>query len=144
MENILEVENLRKSFGHQLVIQDLSFKVGNQEIVGFLGPNGSGKSTTLKCIVGLYRPTKGEIKIGGYSIEKDREKALSLVGQSIENPTLFPNLTGRDHLKMMARWRGVDDKRVEEMVEFSDLGHHIDRKVGNYSMGMKRNTFILC
>lgn len=138
----MEVKNLKKSFGHQCIIGDLSFEVGNQEIVGFLGPNGSGKSTTLKCIVGLYHPTKGDIRIGGYSTEKNRKEALTLVGQSIENPTLFPNLTGRDHLKMMARWRGVEDKRVMEMVEFSGLGHHIDKNAGNYSMGMKMRLML--
>lgn len=142
MDKILEVKNLKKYFGHQHIIEDLSFEVGNQEIVGFLGPNGSGKSTTLKCIVGLYHTTGGMVSIGGYSIEKDRKEALTFIGQSIENPTLFPNLTGRDHLKMMARWHGVDDKRVKEMEEFSGLGHNIDKNAGQYSMGMKMRLML--
>lgn len=142
MESILRINNLKKSFGRETIIKDLSFQVGAQEIVGFLGPNGSGKSTTLKCVAGLYQMTAGEIYIGKYSIKKNRKDALSLVGLSIEHPTLYPNLSGLDHLKMMARWRGVGQDRVKEMMDFSGLGNSITKVAGKYSMGMKMRLML--
>lgn len=142
MNTILEIEHLNKQFGSHIVLPDLSFTVGEQEIVGFLGPNGSGKSTTLKCVTGLYHPNGGQVRIGGYSVEKQRKEALSLIGQSIEHPTLYPELSGRDHLKMMAHWRGVSKERVKEMEEFSGLGANLKKAAGNYSMGMKMRLML--
>lgn len=142
MKPILEIEHLHKQFGSHIVLPNLSFQVGEQEIVGFLGPNGSGKSTTLKCITGLYRAGSGSVCIGGYDIEKSRKEALALIGQSIENPTLYPELSGRDHLKMMAHWRGVGKERVKEMEEFSGLGVHLKKPAGKYSMGMKMRLML--
>lgn len=142
MNTILEIEHLHKQFGSYIVLPDLSFQVGEQEIVGFLGPNGSGKSTTLKCVTGLYHPTSGQIKIGGYSVEKQKKQALSLIGQSIEHPTLYPELSGREHLKMMAHWRGIGKERVREMEEFSGLGANLKKPAGNYSMGMKMRLML--
>lgn len=142
MEPILEIEHLHKQFGSHIVLPDLSFQVGEQEIVGFLGPNGSGKSTTLKCVTGLYHAGSGSVRIGGYDIEKNRKEALTLTGQSIEHPTLYPELTGLDHLKMMANWRGIGKERVKEMEEFSGLGVHLKKPAGKYSMGMKMRLML--
>lgn len=142
MKAILEVEHLKKQFGKHTVLPDLSFQVGEQEIVGFLGPNGSGKSTTLKCVTGLFHPTQGRVLVGGYDVEKNRKDALSLIGQSIEHPTLYPELSGREHLKMMANWRGVSKERVKQMEEFSGLGIHLKKPAGRYSMGMKMRLML--
>ena len=142
MKDILKVEHLKKSFRKESIIPDLSFIVKEQEIVGFLGPNGSGKSTTLKCICGLYRTNGGHIEINGHSIVKERQKALAHMGVSIEHPTLYPELSGLEHLKMMANWRGIDKERIQEMVEFSGLGIQIKKVTGKYSMGMKMRLML--
>lgn len=142
MKDILKVEHLKKSFRKESIIPDLSFIVKEQEIVGFLGPNGSGKSTTLKCICGLYRTNGGHIEINGHSIAKERQKALAHMGVSIEHPTLYPELSGLEHLKMMANWRGIDKERIQEMVEFSGLGIQIKKVTGKYSMGMKMRLML--
>ncbi|WP_352418623.1 ABC transporter ATP-binding protein [Proteiniborus sp.] len=142
MKDILKVEHLKKSFRKESIIPDLSFIVKEQEIVGFLGPNGSGKSTTLKCICGLYRINGGHIEINGHSIFKERQKALAHMGVSIEHPTLYPELSGLEHLKMMANWRGIDKERIQEMVEFSGLGIQIKKVTGKYSMGMKMRLML--
>lgn len=142
MKDILKVEHLKKSFRKESIIPDLSFIVKEQEIVGFLGPNGSGKSTTLKCICGLYHTNNGNIEVNGHSIVKERQKALAHMGVSIEHPTLYPELSGLDHLKMMANWRGIDKNRVKEMVEFSGLGIEIKKATGKYSMGMKMRLML--
>lgn len=142
MKEILKVENLKKNFGKECIIPDLSFIVNDKEIVGFLGPNGSGKSTTLKCICGLYHVSGGNIEISGHSIIKERQKALAHIGVSIEHPTLYPELSGLDHLNMMARWRGISKERVKEMVEFSGLGAQIKKATGKYSMGMRMRLML--
>lgn len=142
MKDILRVENLKKNFGKECIIPDLSFEVKEQEIVGFLGPNGSGKSTTLKCICGLYHTNGGNIEINGHSIVSERQQALTHMGVSIEHPTLYPELSGLDHLKMMANWRDIGKERVQEMVEFSGLGIQIKKVTGKYSMGMKMRLML--
>ncbi|MDR7856495.1 ABC transporter ATP-binding protein [Tissierella sp.] len=142
MKDILIVENLKKNFGKECIISNLSFSVKEQEIVGFLGPNGSGKSTTLKCICGLYHTNNGHIEINGHSIVNERQQALTHMGVSIEHPTLYPELSGIDHLKMMANWRGIGKQRVQEMVEFSGLGIQIKKVTSKYSMGMKMRLML--
>lgn len=142
MGNILEVKDLYKNIGKNKIIKGISFEVKDNEIIGFIGPNGSGKSTTLKCISGLYIPTSGEIKIGGHSVLKSREKALSYLGVSIEYPALYPELSGLDHLKMVGRWKGIGKEKIEKMVEYSGLNEKINVKTRKYSMGMKQRLIL--
>jgi len=140
--DILSVKGLKKSFGKNQILKGINFTVGEKEIVGFLGPNGSGKSTTIKCITGLYQMTEGEIKICDYDITKERTKALSMLGASIESPALYPQLTGMEHLKMMGKWRKVSPERIREMAEYTGIGHNLNRRAGNYSMGMKMRLML--
>lgn len=102
---VLMVNGLFKSINKVNILKDISFSINENEILGLIGPNGSGKSTIMKCIAGLYHPTSGEIMINGYDIDKDRVNALSNMGVSIEYPALYPNLTGKDHFKMVAKWK---------------------------------------
>lgn len=139
---VLVVENLEKQIGKHKILKDISFKVEEKEIVGFLGPNGSGKSTTMKCICGLYHMTSGSISIAGFDIQKERKKALNEIGVSIESPSLYPQLTGKDHLRMMGRWRNVGKERIKEMEEYSGLGQHLNKVTQGYSMGMKMRLMI--
>ncbi|MBQ7919110.1 MAG: ABC transporter ATP-binding protein [Lachnospiraceae bacterium] len=140
--DILSVKGLKKSFGKNQILKGIDFSIGEKEIVGFLGPNGSGKSTTIKCITGLYHMTEGEIKICNYNIVKERTKALSMLGVSIEAPALYPQLTGMEHLKMMGKWRKVSSERVREMAEYTGIGHNLKRRIGTYSMGMKMRLML--
>ena len=105
---VLMVNGLFKSISKVNILKDMSFSINENEILGLIGPNGSGKSTIMKCIAGLYHPTSGEITINGYDIDKDRVNALSNMGVSIEYPALYPNLTGKDHFKMVAKWKKLD------------------------------------
>lgn len=140
---MLQIEHLyKRKRGHE-ILKDISFEVKEQEIVGFLGSNGSGKTTTLKCVCGLYHMTSGKITIGGYDIEKNKAKALEQIGASIEEPALYPNLTGREHLEMVGRWRGVGKERIKEMEKYSGLGEdRLVKKAGRYSMGMKMRLML--
>ena len=75
----------------------------------------------MKCLAGLYHPTSGSIVINGYDIYEDREDALSQMGVSIENPALYPNLTGKEHFDMVAKWKKLNNARIKETEDFSSL-----------------------
>ena len=91
---VLNVSHLYKKFGTKEIIHDVNFNIEEGEIVGFVGPNGAGKTTTMKLICNLIFPTSGEIKIDGFDVIKEREKALSSISALIENPGLYGNLSG--------------------------------------------------
>ena len=139
---VLKVENLQKSFGKKEVLKDLSFTINEGEILGFLGRNGSGKSTTMKCISGLMAFDSGSVSICGFDIKKDRIKALEKIGVSIESPALYPNLSAYDHYKQMAAWRKIPKERVQEMIDFANLGSYLKKPVSTYSMGMKMRLML--
>ncbi|MGL5348877.1 MAG: ABC transporter ATP-binding protein, partial [Peptostreptococcaceae bacterium] len=139
MSTVLELRNVSKIMGKKTLVEDVSFTINRGEIFGFLGPNGAGKTTTIKMITGLYKISKGEIYIDGYSIKKDFEKALSGVGGIIENPEMYGNLTGMDNLKIYARMHGnVSEDRIDEVVKLVKLGNRINDKVSKYSLGMRQ------
>lgn len=138
MRNVLEVERLNKSFGKLHIIKDVSFEVKEGEIVGFVGPNGAGKTTTLKLISNLIFPDSGSIKIAGYDLLKEREKALSKMAGVIENPGLYLDLTGRENLEFIKDLRKVKKDKYDEIVEMIGLAERLDRKVNRYSLGMKQ------
>lgn len=138
MMNRVEVNKLCKHYGKHKVLKDVSFTIQEHEIVGFIGPNGAGKSTCMKCIASLVYPDSGQIIIDGHDLAKDREEALKRVSAMIENPGLFPTLSGYENLKYFARLKKVDDKRVEEIVAFTKLKENIHKKAGQYSLGMKQ------
>ena len=135
---VLEIKNLSKSFGKRKVIDNISLEVKEGEIYGFLGPNGSGKTTTIKMILRLIDNDAGEIRVNGYDTKKQFEKAMEYIGGIVENPDMYKYMTGRDNLKLHARIRNVDSKRIDEMLELVELKERADDKVGKYSLGMKQ------
>lgn len=139
--SVLTVSKLTKRIKKTLIIKDVSFDIKQGEIVGFLGPNGSGKTTTLRMIVGLSKPTSGEIKICGYSIKKDFVKAMSNVGCIIEGPDLYDYMSGYRNLELLGSMsKGVTKKDIDEAVELVGMGNRIHDKVAVYSMGMKQRV----
>ena len=140
---ILEVDNLIKKIGNKTILHNVSFSIDENEIVGFIGPNGAGKSTTLKCISGLYHATSGLIKINSQDIKKQRASALANLGISIENPALYPNLSGHDHFKLMAKWHGLNKERIKEMEAYSGIDEvYLKQKIVTYSLGMKQRLIL--
>lgn len=137
--SVLKVANVTKRIKKKLIIKDVSFDIKKGEILGFLGPNGSGKTTTLRMIVGLSKPTSGDIKICGYSIKKDYVKAMSNVGCIIEGPDLYDYMSGYRNLEILGSMsKGVTKKDIDEAVELVGMGNRIHDKVAVYSMGMKQ------
>ncbi|WP_147532460.1 ABC transporter ATP-binding protein [Bacillus marasmi] len=136
---IVSIENLTKVIKGRTIIDDLSFDVYRGEVFGFLGPNGAGKTTTIRMIVGLMSITSGDIKIDGFSIQKNFEKAVQSVGAIVENPEMYKFLSGYQNLQQYARMvGGVSKAKIDEIVDLVGLSERIDDKVKTYSLGMRQ------
>lgn len=135
---VLELKNVSKSFGKRKVIDNISLEVKEGEIYGFLGPNGSGKTTTIKMILRLIDSDSGEIKVNGFDTKKQFEKAMECIGAIVENPDMYKYMSGIDNLKLHARIRNIDKKRIDEVLEMVELKGREKDKVGKYSLGMKQ------
>ncbi|WP_425448857.1 ABC transporter ATP-binding protein [Dethiothermospora halolimnae] len=140
---ILEVKGLTKKIRGNPIIKGLDFTVESGKVFGFLGPNGAGKTTTLRMIVGLIRPTSGDVKICGSSILKNYVKAMSNVGCIIENPEMYDYMSGLDNLLFLAAMeKGITKRRIKEVVDLVGLKNRIKDKVSTYSLGMKQRLGI--
>lgn len=142
-EITLAVKKVEKKIRGKKIIKGISFRVEQGKIFGFLGPNGSGKTTTIRMLVGLIRPTAGKIEICGYDIQKQKNKALENVGCIVENPELYPFLTGLENLEHFARMLpGVSRKKINEVVDKVSLSDRIHDQVKDYSLGMRQRLGI--
>ncbi len=141
-ETILSVKGLGKKIRGRNIVQKLSFEVRAGEIFGFLGPNGAGKTTTIRMLVGLAIPSEGSIHIAGYDLQKDFMKAISHVGCIVENPELYPYLTGQENLELFARMTGISNERIFKAVKQVELANRINDPVRTYSLGMKQRLGI--
>ena len=142
-KEILKCENLHKNIGKKEIIKGISFNIKEGEILGFIGPNGAGKTTTIKLIIGLQRFSKGTIKINGYDIQKNFEKAIEKVGTIVENPDLYMYMSGYENLKLVANlYKGIDKSRIDDVVKLVGLDNRINDKVSKYSLGMRQRLGI--
>ncbi|MGZ9849236.1 ABC transporter ATP-binding protein [Macrococcus psychrotolerans] len=135
----LEVTNLHKKIGKKEIIKDLNFTVNKGEVFGFLGPNGAGKTTTIRMIVGLTTPTEGDIKVLGKSVVHNRSEIMKDIGAIVENPELYPFLSGYENLKQFARMqKGITKADIDRVVKLVGLQPRIKDKVKKYSLGMRQ------
>lgn len=142
-DSVLSVQHLKKRIGRKWIIKDVTFDVKPGEIFGFLGPNGAGKTTTIRMLVDLIKPTEGKIKVCGYDVNRDPERALKYVGSIVENPEVYTYLTGWENLEHFARMQpGVDNERIQEVVDIVRLDQRIHDKVRTYSLGMRQRLGI--
>ena len=137
-QNVLDVLNLCKSYGNHLVLDDISFSIRENEIVGFIGPNGAGKSTLMKCLCGLIHMDSGNVTICGHDIQSQREKALSHQASLIESPGLFFNMTGYENLEIFASLKNVSKDKLQQMADYTRIGDYLKKPVSSYSLGMKQ------
>jgi ABC-2 type transport system ATP-binding protein len=142
----IESVKLSKKYGSFVAVSDLNLKIEGSKCVGFLGPNGAGKTTTLKMFTDLIRPSAGEALINGVNVHTDKKKALASVGALIETPEIYPSLTPREALMMIAEIRGVPNaersKRIEEAVSEVRMEEWMNKRVGKFSKGMKQRICI--
>ncbi|PTM57811.1 ABC transporter ATP-binding protein [Desmospora activa] len=139
---VLSLDGVSKRIGSRTLVQDIAMTVEPGEVYGFLGPNGAGKTTTIRMIVGLIKPTAGQIHICGHDIQKERREALRSVGTIVENPETYSYLSGRQNLLHYARLTGIPRKkikpRIDEVAEIVGLSDRLDDLVKRYSLGMRQ------
>ncbi|MBA2870536.1 ABC-2 type transport system ATP-binding protein [Anoxybacillus calidus] len=139
----LVVKDLRKKIGKKEIIKGLSFELKKGEVFGFLGPNGAGKTTTIRMLVGLIKPTSGQISLCGYDLHREFSKAIRQIGCIVENPELYPYLTGWENLEHFARMvPDIPENRISEVVELVGLQNRIHDRVSTYSLGMRQRLGI--
>jgi len=143
---VVETEGLTKRYGSRragrIVVDDVSMTVRRGEVYGFLGPNGAGKTTTLRMMLGLIRPTSGTARVLGRAA--GRADVSGRVGALIEGPGFFPYLSGRDNLRVMARYQGLADRAADRALERVDLADRGDDRFRSYSLGMKQRLGVAC
>lgn len=137
--SIISTSHLSKKYGSVLRVSDLDLRVPEGCIYGFLGPNGAGKSTTLKMILGLVRPTAGDIAVFGEPMmRRNRLAILKQVGSLIESPSYYGHLSGEENLRIVQTMRGVPAKNIREVLEIVRLTDAKDKRAAHYSLGMKQ------
>lgn len=142
-EVAMELLNVKKKIGKREIIKGLSFTINKGEVFGFIGPNGAGKTTTIRMMVGLIQLTEGDVRILGNSIKSNFKDAVREVGAIVENPEMYPFMTGWQNLMHYARMiPGVTTERVEEVIKLVGLEKPIKEKAGRYSLGMRQRLGI--
>jgi len=136
MSYAIETHQLTKRFGDVLAVDSIDLRVGVGEIYGFLGLNGAGKTTTIRALLGMIRPSEGEVKVLGQAVGPNGRGPWAQVGHLVESPSAYPELTLRENLDMARRLHGkADVKLVDEVIERLTLGSYADRKAGTLSSG---------
>ena len=138
---MIEVRDLRKSYGPTVAVGGLSFDVRPGRVTGFLGPNGAGKSTTMRLILGLDAPTGGEVKVNGRPYARHRFP-MHEVGTLLDAQALHPGRRAANHLMCLADSNRIPRRRVDEVLDFVGLADAASRRVGPFSLGMKQRLGI--
>jgi ABC-type multidrug transport system ATPase subunit len=134
---VIETSGLSKRYGERITAVDrLDLRVRRGEVYGFLGPNGAGKTTTLRMLLGLVRPTSGSALVLGAA--PGSPEGLARVGALVESPSLYPFLSGRDNLRVLARHAHLSEGRVDAVLEEVELTSRASDRFGTYSLGMKQ------
>lgn len=143
MDYIIETVNLTKQYGNGKSVADLNIHVTKGKIYGLLGRNGAGKTTTMKMLLGLTRPTSGEVRIWGKPLQGNEKKLLPRIGSLIESPGFYPNLTATENLDIFAALRGVPNRRaVKDALDLVGLSYKDKKLFSEYSLGMKQRLAI--
>ena len=140
---VIEAHGLRKAYGEVVAVDQVDLVVERGRVYGALGPNGSGKSTTVRMLLGLAKPDKGEVKLFGKPLKHDSSSLLKRVGAVVETPAFVPYLSGRDNLKLLAKYTpGPTNSTIEQTLERVNLSEAAHRRFKNYSLGMKQRLGI--
>lgn len=136
---ILQTDDLSKNFGAVTAVQSVNLRVQQGEVFGFLGPNGAGKTTTIGMVLGLIHPSAGRITLFDQPVTPHQNGALKQVGSLVGAPSLVPYLTARQNLQLVAKLHdGVNDGRINQVLELVGLTAAAERKVKGFSTGMKQ------
>ncbi|MDE6959403.1 MAG: ATP-binding cassette domain-containing protein [Lachnospiraceae bacterium] len=139
MKYMIETRGLDKQYRERYAVKNVNLKIRPGCVYGFLGPNGAGKSTTMKMLLGLVKPTEGEIRIFGKEVEEGNQiEILKHTGSLIESPSYYGHLSGRENLKIVQMLKKVPEKEIEEVLDIVRLDGQQKKKVREYSLGMKQ------
>ncbi len=142
----IDIEGLTKEYADVTAVEDLTLTVSEAEVFGLLGPNGSGKTTTINCLTGLLKPTRGRIEVGGFDVQAKGEEAREVMGVSPQETAVYPYLTGKENVRLFGELYSVPKAslgaRVDYAMEKVGLMEDADRRVAKYSGGMKRRVSI--
>ena len=137
---MINVNQVKQAFGKKVILQDVSFSMDKGEIIGLLGPSGSGKTTLIKTLIGMMRPTKGDIYVLG--MKQPSLKPMKNIGYMAQSDALYEELSAHANLAYFGRLYGLKGKRlkkrIQECLSFVDLDSDINKPVHKYSGGMKR------
>jgi gliding motility-associated transport system ATP-binding protein len=143
---LIEVDHLTKSYGKNVAVNNISFTVGNGEILGFLGPNGAGKTTTMRILTGYLPATAGSARIAGFDVFEQSMEVRRRIGYLPETPPLYMDMNVRGYLEFVARIKGVAGgdlaKRVERAMELANLTSQRDQLIKRLSRGYKQRVGI--
>lgn len=143
MSYAVTTQNLTKRYGSRTVVESLDLRIPQGCVYGFLGPNGAGKSTTMKMLLSLIQPTGGEVRIMGQRMTRStRRELLGSIGSLIESPPGYAHLTGAENMRLVQRLLGLDAQQVDYAVRAVRLKGQMDKKVRDYSLGMKQRLGI--
>jgi ABC-2 type transport system ATP-binding protein len=141
---VIEVEALTKYYGNTRAIEDVSFTVGEGEILGFLGPNGAGKTTTMRILTGFMPPSSGTARVAGYDVFYDSIEVRKRIGYVPESVPLYNEMTVWDYLDFAARLRSVPDRdqAIERAMDLASVGEKADTLIGKLSKGYRQRVGI--
>ena len=142
---MLKVENLVKKYGDKYAVNDISFTIGDGEVVGFLGPNGAGKSTTMNMITGYLSYTSGSVTVDCFEILDNPTEAKKLIGYLPEQPPLYPEMTVEEYLNFVYELKGCKlnrEKHLEEVCSVVEINEHRNRLIRNLSKGYRQRVGI--
>lgn len=143
MQTVIETKALCKQYGPHTAVDHVELHVPQGCVYGFIGPNGAGKSTTMKMLLGLIHPTAGRVRLLGQELtEKSRLPLLRQTGSLIESPAGYLHLTAQENLEIVADLKGVSHKDIGRVLDIVHLTQDRNRRVGQYSLGMKQRLGI--
>ncbi len=145
-DNVIEMEGLTKRYGAITAVDNLTLSVRRGEVFGLLGPNGAGKTTTTLMLLGLTDPTAGSARIAGVDCTRNPLRVKRFVGYLADNMGFYPEMTGRENLRMTGRMNGLHgealERRIDGLIERVGIAEAVDRRTGTYSKGMKQRLGI--
>ena len=143
MQTVIETKALCKQYGPHTAVDHVELHVPQGCVYGFIGPNGAGKSTTMKMLLGLIHPTAGRVRLLGQELtEKSRLPLLRQTGSLLESPAGYLHLTAQENLEIVADLKGVPHKDIGRVLDIVHLTPDRNRRVGQYSLGMKQRLGI--
>ncbi len=135
---LIETRGLTRRFATQLAVNNLNLSVPAGGVYGFLGPNGAGKTTAIRMLLGLIRPTAGEVHLFGRPLTANHQALMQRVGALVESPSLYPHLTGRENLEVTRRLLGSSRDLIDVALDTIKLTKDANRRVREYSLGMRQ------